>query len=140
MTREPSYSSFFSAWCTDFKNVMSQTHFSDDISANWKRMCFFFIFFVNFLNNEPDIHLQVWPTLVKTVGIIAIKWRVNVIGVGMLDGVVGKNGLEMDVMVPLVGQIDMNVYWIQVKIFFLINNVIKLVYPSHSSSEGLQLL
>ena len=46
----------------------------------------------------------------KTVGIIAIKWRVNVIGVGMLDGVVGKNGLEMDVMVPLVGQIDMNVY------------------------------
>ena len=38
----------------------------------------------------------------------------------MLDGVVGKNGLEMDVMAPLVGQIDMNVYWIQVKIFFLI--------------------
>ena len=107
--------------------AQSQTHFSVDISANWKRMCFFFIFFFNFLNNEPDIHLQVWPTLVKTVGIIAIKWRVNVIGVGMLDGVVGKNGLEMDVMVPLVGQIDMNVYWIQVKIFFLINNVIKLV-------------
>ena len=49
-------------------------------------------------------------TLVKTVGMIAMKYRVNVIGVGMLDGVVGKNGLEMDVMAPLVGQIDMNVY------------------------------
>ena len=52
--------------------------------------------------------------LVKTVGMIAIIWRVNVIGVGILvgilDGVVGKKGLEMDVMVPLVGQIDMNVY------------------------------
>ena len=46
----------------------------------------------------------------KTVGIIAMIWRVNVIGVGMLDCVVGKNGLEMDVMVPLAGQIDMNVY------------------------------
>ena len=46
----------------------------------------------------------------KTVGIIAITWMVNVIGVGMLDGVVGKNGLEMDVMASLVGQIDMNVY------------------------------
>ena len=46
----------------------------------------------------------------KNVGIIAIKYRVNVIGVGMLDGVVGKNGLEMDVMAQLVGQIDMNVY------------------------------
>ena len=32
------------------------------------------------------------------------------IGVGVLDGVVGKNGLEMDVMAPLVGQINMNVY------------------------------
>ena len=32
------------------------------------------------------------------------------IGVGMMDGVVGKNGLEMDVMAPLVGQINMNVY------------------------------
>ena len=45
---------------------------------------------------------------------------VDVIGVGMLDGVVGKNGLQMDVMAPLVDQIDMNVYWIQVKMFFLI--------------------
>ena len=49
-------------------------------------------------------------TLVKTVGMVAMKYRVNVIGVGTLDGVVGKNGLEMDVMAPLVGQIDMNVY------------------------------
>ena len=48
------------------------------------------------------------------------------IGVGMINCVVGKNGLEMDVMVPLAGQIDMNV-GIQVRIFFLINNVIKLV-------------
>ena len=76
--------------------------------------------FVNFFDNEPNEHLQVWTTLVKTVGIIAMVRRVNVIGVGMMDGVVGKNGLEMDVMAPLVGQINMNVYWIQVKIFFLI--------------------
>ena len=41
---------------------------------------------------------------------IAMTYRVNVIGVGTLDGVVGKNGLEMDVMAPLVGQIVMNVY------------------------------
>ena len=79
--------------------------------------------FVKFFDNEPNEHLQVWTTLVKTVGMIAMKYRVNVIGVGMLDGVVGKNGLEMDVMAPLVGQIDMNVYWIQVKIY----TVIKLV-------------
>ena len=46
----------------------------------------------------------------KTVGIIAMIRRVNVIGVGMMDGVVGKNGLEMDAMAPLVGHIDMNVY------------------------------
>ena len=37
-------------------------------------------------------HLQVLTTLVKTVGIIAIILRVNVIGVGILDGVVGKIG------------------------------------------------
>ena len=63
----------------------------------------------------------------KTVGIIAIM--VNVIGVAMLESVVGKDGLKMDVMAPLVGQIDMNVYYsypleivlpIQVEIFFLI--------------------
>ena len=46
----------------------------------------------------------------RNVGIIAIKWMVSVIGVGMLDGVVGKNGLEMDVMAPLVVQVNMNVY------------------------------
>ena len=47
----------------------------------------------------------------KPVGIIAIMSRVYVIGVGILECVVAKNGLlEMDVMVPLVGQIDMNVY------------------------------
>ena len=53
---------------------------------------------------------------------------VNVIGVAMLESVVGKDGLKMDVMAPLVGQIDMNVYYsypleilpIQVEIFFLI--------------------
>ena len=63
-----------------------------------------------FFDYEPNEHLQICTTLVKTVGIIAIKWMVNVIGVEMLDGVVEKNGLEMDVMAPLVGQIDMNVY------------------------------
>ena len=63
-----------------------------------------------FFENEPNKHLQVCTTLVKTVGIIAIMWRVNVIGVVMLDGVVGKNGLEMDVMAPLVGQIDMHAF------------------------------
>ena len=73
-----------------------------------------------FFENEPNKHLQVCTTLVKTVGIIAIMWRVNVIGVETLDGVVGKNGLEMDAMAPLVEQIDTNVYWIQVKIVFLI--------------------
>ena len=41
---------------------------------------------------------------------IAMTYRVDVSGVGTLDGVVGKNGLEMDVMAPLVGQIVMNVY------------------------------
>ena len=46
--------------------------------------------------------------LVKTVGIIAKM--VNVIGVAMLESVVGKDGLKMDVMAPLVGQINMNVY------------------------------
>ena len=46
----------------------------------------------------------------KTVGMIAMTYRVDVSGVGTLDGVVGKNGLEMDVMAPLVGQIVMNVY------------------------------
>ena len=46
----------------------------------------------------------------KTVGTGAMICRVNVIGVGMMDGVVRKDGLEMDVMAPLVGQIDMNVY------------------------------
>ena len=55
-----------------------------------------------------------------TVGIGAMKWRVHVIGAGMMDCVVGKNGLEMDVMAPLVVQININVYWIQVQIFFLI--------------------
>ena len=64
--------------------------------------------------------IQIWTTLVKTVGIIAMKWTVHVIGVGMLRCVVGKNGLEMDVMAPLAVQINMNVYWIQVQIFFLI--------------------
>ena len=39
-----------------------------------------------------------------------MTYRVDVSGVGTLDGVVGKNGLEMDVMAPLVGQIVMNVY------------------------------
>ena len=33
-------------------------------------------------------------TLVKTVGMIAMKYRVNVIGVGMLDGVVGKKAFN----------------------------------------------
>ena len=46
----------------------------------------------------------------KTVGMVAIMHKVNVVGVVMMDGVVEKNGLEMDVMAPLVGQIDMNVY------------------------------
>ena len=46
----------------------------------------------------------------KTVGIIAMKWTVHVIGVGMLHRVVGKNGLETDVMAPLAVQINMNVY------------------------------
>ena len=41
---------------------------------------------------------------------IAMTYRVDVSGVGTMDGVVGKNGLEMDVMAPLVGQIVMNVY------------------------------
>ena len=55
-----------------------------------------------------------------TVGIGAMKWMVHVIGVGMLNCVVGKDGLEMDVMAPLVVQININVYWIQVQIFFLV--------------------
>ena len=39
-----------------------------------------------------------------------MKWRVHVIGVGMVNCVVGKNGLEMDLMAPLVVQININVY------------------------------
>ena len=97
---------------------LSQIHFSDDISANWKRICALPHIFVYFFDNQPNEHLQVWTMLVKTVGIIAIM--VNVIGVAMLESVVGKDGLKMDVMAPLVGQINMNVYWIQVEIFFLI--------------------
>ena len=46
----------------------------------------------------------------KTVGMVAIMYKVNVVGVVMMDGVVAKNGLEMDVMGPLVVQINICVY------------------------------
>ena len=46
----------------------------------------------------------------KTVGMVAIMYKVNVVGVVMMDGVVEKNGLEMDVMGPLVVQINICVY------------------------------
>ena len=49
-------------------------------------------------------------TLVKTVGMVAIMHKVNVVGVVMMDRVVEKNGLEMDVMGPLVVQINICVY------------------------------
>ena len=57
---------------------------------------------------EKVVHQE--EEMVKTVGIIAMEWMVHVIGVGMMDCVVGKNGLEMDVMAPLVVQININVY------------------------------
>ena len=97
--------------------LVSNTFFRWYICKLEKNMCFT-SYLCPFFDNQPNEHLQVWTTLVKTVGIIAIM--VNVIGVAMLESVVGKDGLKMDVMAPLVGQIDMNVYWIQVKIFFLI--------------------
>ena len=46
----------------------------------------------------------------KTVGMVAIMHKVNVVGVVMMDRVVEKNGLEMDVMGPLVVQINICVY------------------------------
>ena len=46
----------------------------------------------------------------KTVGMVAIMYKVNVVGVVMMDGVVEKDGLEMDVMDPLVVQINICVY------------------------------
>ena len=46
----------------------------------------------------------------KTVGMVAIMHKVNVVGVVMMDGVVENNGLEMDVMGPLVVQINICVY------------------------------
>ena len=54
----------------------------------------------------------------KTVGTIAVTWKVHAIGVVIMDGVVGKNGLEMDVTAPLAGQPNIYVYWNQVKNVF----------------------
>ena len=47
--------------------------------------------------------------MVKIVGIIAMKRMVHVIGVATMDGVAGKDQLEMDAMATLVGQIAMSV-------------------------------
>ena len=57
--------------------AQSQTHFSVDISANWKRMCTLLHIFVNVFDNGPNEHLKVWTTLIKTVGLIAIKYFSN---------------------------------------------------------------
>ena len=46
----------------------------------------------------------------KTVGTIAVTCKVHAIGVVMMDGVVGKNGLEMVVMAPLAEQPNIYVY------------------------------
>ena len=58
----------------------------------------------------------------KTVGVVAwqklVIMKVDVIGAAMSDGAVKMDKLEMDAMAPLVGQTNMNVYWIQVKILF----------------------
>ena len=57
--------------------AQSQTHFSVDIFANWKRMCTLLHIFVNVFDNGPNEHLKVWTTLIKTVGLIAIKYISN---------------------------------------------------------------
>ena len=46
----------------------------------------------------------------KTAGIIVITCKVIVIGVVLMDGAVGKIGLEMDVMVLLVVKTIIFVY------------------------------
>ena len=55
-----------------------------------------------------------WKMVSKIAGMVAISRKENVPGVAQMVGVVEKIGLEMDVMVILVGQTIINAYLKQV--------------------------
>ena len=61
-------------------------------------------------NDEPIELLQIGKTIMKSVIINAIVFRVHVIGVARMDFVAGWDIMEMDVMALLVGKVAMSVY------------------------------